>query len=756
MGLKTRKIGTNKIGTNRIGTKLNRIDSKLNKKTRKKVCYSSRELVHICGSEKYIDVEDNLFTKKYEIELSKKPYYLRDIEEYKKHLIKEFTNFSKKDLNYETKLTKNDFYTFINNEWITQIDKEKNKKFYVEIDNFRIVQEKVYYELIGYVKDYIKNNQGSEQAIAITNLYKSLTQNNISSIKKHAKNIIDITNDFVKNNDMYGFLAHLNKNEIISWGSPIQWSLLPDEKNVKKYISHLSPPQLSIYDYLIYIDDESDDKETKQYKKFVKDNFFVYIDEVFTACLGKDHGYNPQDIWDIEYDILEAMGCDTFKKEDPNNYNVVTADELKTKFDFDWTTFTKLLGYQTPPKKVIVSSLNALKCITQLCKKNWNTPKWKTYWLYIHYRQIIRFETSLRHIHYNFFKKTLEGHDVIIPAEIYPIYALSFCFNSFLTEQYTEHNQNHIYESYVKRLVKDLKYLFIRKLKRNTWLSSKTKATAIKKLEKLEILVGTPGKMRNDPLLNYSKDDPWDNMRLLGKWKHKKYVKLEGKNIIDIPEFDWQNFKLIGTQNYMVNAYYRPTSNSIYVPGAYLQPPFIDLKERGMEYNLVFIGYTIGHELSHSLDDMGSNYDENGNLNNWWTDEDRKKFKLKIKDVVNQYETFAKRDGIKFDAELGVGEDLADISGLSLVEEYLIEFNKNNNIYTRLEKISLETFYIEIAMQGRQKIYKSALKAQLKMNPHPLEKYRCNCPLARLELFKTIFNIKKSDGMWWHNNDTIW
>ena len=93
MGLKTRKIGTNKIGTNRIGTKLNRIDSKLNKKTRKKVCYSSRELVHICGSEKYIDVEDNLFTKKYEIELSKKPYYLRDIEEYKKHLIKEFTNF---------------------------------------------------------------------------------------------------------------------------------------------------------------------------------------------------------------------------------------------------------------------------------------------------------------------------------------------------------------------------------------------------------------------------------------------------------------------------------------------------------------------------------------------------------------------------------------------------------------------------------------------------------------------------------------
>ena len=729
---------------------------KLSRNKTKKNAYSSNELIEICKSDKYIDIEDNIFTKKYEIELSKKPYYLRDIDEYKNYLIKEFHNISQKDLNYENKLTKNDFYTFINNEWFKQFHENKSKKFYVELDNFRIVQEKVYYELIDYVKQYIKDNKNVKQAIEINNLYQSLTRNNIDSIKKHSILILNEINNFIEKNSMYELLVDVNANEIISWGAPIQWTLLPDEKNVKKYISHLSPPQLSIYDYIIYIDDNADNMETKKYKKFVKDNFFVFIDEVFTACLGKNHGYNPQDIWDVEYDILDAMGCNTFKKEDPNNYNVVTSDELNKTFDFDWNTFTKLLGYKTPPKKIIVSSLNALKCIVQLYKKNWNTSKWKTYWLYIHYRQIIRFEVSLRHIHYNFFRKTLEGQPIITPAEIYPIYGLSFCFNTFLTEQYTLHNKNYVYESYVKRLVKDLKYLFIRKLKKNTWLSSKTKATAIKKLEKLEIVVGHPEKMRYDPLLHYSKDDPWENMRLLGKWKHNQFVKLEGKNIIDTPEIDWKNLKLTGTQNYMVNAYYRPTSNSIYVPAAYLQPPFIDLKERGIEYNLVFIGYTIGHELSHSLDDMGSNYDENGNLNNWWTTQDRDKFKLKIKDIVHQYESFAKRDGISFDAEIGVGEDLADISGLSLVEEYLIEFNKGNNIYNRLIKLSLEQFYMEIAMQGRQKIYKSAIKSQLKMNPHPLEKYRCNCPLARCKLFKSIFNIKKGDGMWWHNDDRIW
>lgn len=226
---------------------------KLNKNTTKRVSYSNRELVHICESEKYMDVEDNLFTKNYEIELSKKPYYLRDIEEYKKRLIKEFTKFSKNDLNYKSKFLKNDFYTFINNEWLNKIDEEKNKKFYVEIDNFRIVQEKVYYELIGYVKQYIKDNPHAKKATAIKNLYDSLTTNNIESIKRNAKRQLKNIETQIEKGEMYILLAYINTEEILSWGAPIQWSLLPDEKNIKKYISHLSPPQLSIYDYLIYI-----------------------------------------------------------------------------------------------------------------------------------------------------------------------------------------------------------------------------------------------------------------------------------------------------------------------------------------------------------------------------------------------------------------------------------------------------------------------------------------------------------------------
>ena len=92
---------------------------------------------------------------------------------------------------------------------------------------------------------------------------------------------------------------------------------------------------------------------------------------------------------------------------------------------------------------------------------------------------------------------------------------------------------------------------------------------------------------------------------------------------------DWAQYpvKMAGTQAYIVKAYYTPTQNKNYIPLAYLQKPFIDLDERGIEYNLAHIGFTIGHEMSHGFDDMGSKYDANGLLFDWWTEKDKKIYK---------------------------------------------------------------------------------------------------------------------------------
>ena len=740
--------------------------------TKKKVCYKNTNISRICESAKYTTYTDQLYNKdnvvivnnyvsqidnkfkkyrKYKIPMDKRTHYMVD----------KIKNMNALDTKHKN-LIINDFYNYVNLQWMKEIVIEDEPKYYVEVDNFRIIQEKVFYQLVKYVKDYIKKHKTSKKAIAIKNVYNSMVTESTTKMNNHVKQILDFIDDTFNvktKTNIYDVLSAINSNEIISWGSPIQWQLLPDEKNVTKYISHLSMAKLSIYDYLIYIDDPSDTLETKKYKAYVKKHFFIYLNHLFALYEPinsdkKNHKYNPQDIWDVELELLTVMGCNSNMTN--NIYNSVSAHELEREYNFNWTEFAQKLGYKEIPKRIIVSNLSALKCTIKLIKEKWNTPKWKTYWVYIYLRQLSRFNNKDRKIYFNFFKKILHGSPVDMPDEIYPITGLSLCFNTFLTEQYKENNNNQLYVDYTEHLCNDLLTLFYYKIHRNTWLDPSTKKAALKKLLKLKLIVGSPEKIREDPIFDYKSDDPWYNMLLLIDWKHKQYLSLEGKDLIDIPRIDWEHFKLTGTQSYIVNAFYMPTSNSIYIPLAYLQPPFIDLKERGLEYNLAFIGYTIAHELSHCFDANGSKFDENGNLNDWWTKNDKLEYQKKIKDVINQYETFAKRDGIEFDAAIGVSESLADISGMSLIEEYLRDVLVIDRDIDIIRRTNLKKLYYYLAIQGKQKIYKNAIKSQLKINPHPLEKYRVNCPLSRLPLFKAIFDIKKGDGMWWNNEESIW
>jgi predicted metalloendopeptidase len=298
--------------------------------------------------------------------------------------------------------------------------------------------------------------------------------------------------------------------------------------------------------------------------------------------------------------------------------------------------------------------------------------------------------------------------------------------------------------------------VFKRIISRNKWMSPKTKNYALLKLKNIKLSIAAPKNMRNDPILDYKPDDPWGNLLKKCNWRTYKYILLEGADVVDIPQISWNAFKLIGQQAYIVNAMYTPSQNSIYIPLGYLQKPFVDLDERGIEYNLAHIGFTLAHEMSHALDDMGSKYDYKGNLYDWWNAEDKKKFKEIQTDIIKQYEKFASYDKLIFDASPSIGEDLADISAMAICTEYLRDFQDNNNDIIPIRSLSFQAFYVYFAMQQRQHIYKEAVEAQLKTNPHPPDKYRANVPLSRLELFRSLYNIQKGDDMYWPSTNTVW
>ena len=354
---------------------------------------------------------------------------------------------------------------------------------------------------------------------------------------------------------------------------------------------------------------------------------------MFVACLGKNNGINANDVWDCEYDILLASSCNDIKTDDEDGYNVVTKQEALDKYNFNWELLTKDIGYKTAPKTFICTSTNYLKCMMDTLLKNdsWRTPKWRTYFLYTCFRQVIRFHSKWRLIYFDFNYKFIQGRPTPIPREIYPVFGLSFCFNTFLTNEYIDKNKKQQYIDYVHSMATDLLTVYKRIITRNAWLSPSTKKYAMLKLAKIKLEVGSPKILREDALLTYDNKKAYQNMRKIAHWRTTKMIELDGKESeIDIPVIDWQELKMVGKQSYIVNAYYTPTENSIYVPLAYLQKPFIDLDERGIEYNLAHIGYTLGHEMSHCLDDTGSKYDHNGNLHNWWTKEDRNKFNKKV------------------------------------------------------------------------------------------------------------------------------
>jgi len=674
------------------------------------------------------------------------------------NLDKEILDDLKKAVSPSKIIPQNDFYSYINDRWLKKIQLEKSQQYIVQIDDFRLVQDKVYDELLDIVKQYISDpkTKNTEKAKCIKLFYESQLKSNTQyQSKMYANSILNKIDELQKDkSNLWKMLGFLNLNEMVSWGSPFVWSLNPDDKDPNTYRCYIEPNQTSLIDLNIYFDDGTD----IEYKKTYKKKYLKYLKELFDNVFGENNDFSVDDIFECEVKLVNAYSCNKNIKEDIDGYNLVTTNEAKEKYNFDWSEFANALGFSYVPAFFVTSNLNYLYCCTKILSDEWNSLKWRNYWIYIFIRQEQRYNTKGKEIFYDFQGKFVRGQEETVDINKSPVYGLGFAFNTFLSNEYINRYENIQLINYVKTMAEDLKTVFIRIIKRNKWLQPKTKEMALKKLKNFKLTVGSPKILREDPLLDYLNDDPWGNLCKTSNWRHDKAVKLEGKPTVDIPVIDWSVIppKFIGTQAYVVNAAYTPSENGIYIPLGYIQKPFVDLDERGIEYNLAHIGFTIAHEMSHALDDWGSKYDMNGKLNDWWTEKDKKIYKQIQEDVIKQYETFAAYDKIYFDAKPSIGEDLADISGLSTCIEYLRDFQLKNEDILPIQSLSFEVFFVYFAFQQRQKVSKKALEAQLKTNPHPPDKYRTNVPLSRLPVFRTLFNVIKGDKMWWHSTSRVW
>ena len=697
--------------------------------------------------------------KEFEKEYSLSKQYLskRNIE-----IHSEILKIFRKNTANTTVSPQDDFYTYINKEWLVTKKATEDQKYIVQLDNYRLTQYKVLTELDDIINTYISSHKDklSKQLTAFrTSLEHRL---NTKDFERHLRSYMEHLEDARQSPaNLWKWLGHLNKFHMTAMGSPIVITLQNDDKNAGTFRFYVGNPQVSLIDLSIY-EPDTGNSSTDGYRHKIKSKYFTYLQDVSDAVshVHPSFAFSPQDVFDIETIIVAATKLfDPSIEEAPDAYNKITHSKaLRALYGFNLNELMGAFGCNPPPDFLLTFSNTYIGTITRILHLEWTSSKWRSYWIYIYAKYLIRAYDKTQMIAFNFYGNYLYGMDQPAPDRLREVVLMSIAFNKFLSRHYVSKYAVPEHLEYTYKFCTDLIEVYKRIITSNKWLSPTTKQFALKKLQHINIIVGTASDILDDPPLEYSSTDYWENLKRVMLWRTAQKISLEGKPVIDIPELDYTQFppKFIGKQSYIVNAMYTPSENSIYVPLAYLQKPFIDLDERGIEYNLANIGFTLCHEMSHSLDDLGSMFDHTGNLYDWWTPSDKRIFRKKQLNIIKQYEYFAKRDGIHFDARPSVGEDLADISGLAICQEYLRDFQDRNEDIAPIRKLSYLAFFVYFAYQQRQKISKRAITAQLHTNPHPLDKYRTNVPLSRLKLFIAIYNITSKNKMYWPTTDTIW
>ncbi|MFD2570515.1 M13 family metallopeptidase [Spirosoma soli] len=297
-------------------------------------------------------------------------------------------------------------------------------------------------------------------------------------------------------------------------------------------------------------------------------------------------------------------------------------------------------------------------------------------------------------------------------------------------------------------LVGNLKKAFEARISKLEWMSDSTKARAKEKLYAFTEKIGYPDKWRDYSKVDVKRDAYFENRLSANKNDYLQSLAKVGK---PVDRTEWH------TTPPTVTAYNNPPLNEIVFPAGILQPPYFDVNaDDALNYG--GIGMVIGHEITHSFDDQGAQYDKNGNVTNWWTKADYAKFKARTQQVIDQYNKFTVLDSVHVKGALTVGENTADIAGVAIAYD-AFKLTEQGKSTTKLDGFTPDQrFFISIARIWRVKTRDAYMGMYVNTNPHSPAKWRVNGPLMNFTPFYNAFNVQPGDKMYKPEQDriTVW
>jgi putative endopeptidase len=286
-------------------------------------------------------------------------------------------------------------------------------------------------------------------------------------------------------------------------------------------------------------------------------------------------------------------------------------------------------------------------------------------------------------------------------------------------------------------LVGNLQKTLGHRIERLSWMSDTTKQKALEKLDAFHVKIGYPDKWKDYSSLQITDGSLWENRCNVVKFRNDEAVAKAGK---PVDKDEWH------MTPQTVNAYYNPTTNEICFPAGILQYPFFDMNADDA-FNYGAIGVVIGHEMTHGFDDQGSQFDKDGNLNNWWTDADSEAFKSRTVVMANFFDSIEVAPGVFANGKFTLGENIADHGGLQIAFEAFKDATANAPLPVKDGFTAEQRFFLAYANVWAGNIREEEILRRTKVDPHSLGRWRVNGALPHIQAWYDAFNVQPSDTL---------
>jgi putative endopeptidase len=631
------------------------------------------------------------------------------------------------------------FYRYANGGWVAKNPVPASKTRWGSFDELREESSK---RLQTLLQDAAKNTGRNRNTQVIGDFYAS----GMDSAAIDAKGYEPIKADLARlqnmssNADVLHQIAYLRVNGL--GGALFNTGVAPDRKNVTHYIPNIAQGGTTLGDRDYYLNNDKRSTDIRNaYQTYLLKMFSLVGEDAATAAKSANA------VMAIETALAKAQ-MSRIQMRDPNaTYNKFSVKDLSaTTPAMNWSAIFGELNIQGADS-VVVTNPAFVKTVNDMLGTV-SLEDWKSYLRWNLIKNAAPYLSS-DFVNADFeFNKVVSGQRVQTPRWQRMSGLIDRMLGDMVGELYVEKYFKPEAKDYMVKLVDNLQSTFADRIKRLDWMSDETKTKALEKLNAIAKKIAYPDKWKTYDGVVATKGDFYANVRSVSKWQYNYNVSRMGKPV---------DKKEMGMTPPTINASYNPSNNDITFPAGILQFPFFDFgADDAVNYG--GIAAVIGHEMTHGFDDQGRQFDAAGNLKDWWTKPDADKFKTRANEVVAQYDALTVLDTVHVQGKLTLGENLADLGGLSMAYEAFTkteQFKKGKKIdgFTPQQR-----FFLSWAQIWRNNTLPETAANLIKTDPHSPGMHRANAPVTNIDAWYAAFDVKPGDKMYKPENERtrIW